>query len=383
MAPPVEAEHTRGMSGPEKRSIPIAATVVGGEIQLRLPYAPHLVAAVKRLPGRRWDPAHRVWRLPDTVECRDAIQRELGVTPVESRAPSRPPDPTCRARPDRSDLLSTFQEELLLRGYSPRTRKVYVGHIRRFLEWIGPAGGRQPSEAARRYLVHIVEEGEASASYHTQAVSAIKLLLEAVLKEPRLAADLPRPRRERHLPEVLSKEEVVTFLGALTNPKHRALVLLLYSSGLRVSEVVRLRAEDMDVSRGLLRVRGGKGARDRETLLSPRALEAVRIYREAFRPTGWLFPGGRDGRHYSSRSVQRIVEACARRAGIQKPVSPHVLRHSFATHLLEAGTDLRYIQELLGHQSSRTTQIYTHVASAHLARIRSPLDELDDPPSGQ
>jgi site-specific recombinase XerD len=253
---------------------------------------------------------------------------------------------------------------------------VYLGHVRRFFEWAGGTLGAHPTDDARRYLIHIVEERQVSTSYHTQAVSAIKLLLEAVLRAPNVTADLPRPRRERRLPAVLSKAETARFLDQLTNPKHRALVLLLYSSGLRVSEVVRLRAEDLDISRGLLRVRRGKGARDRETLLSARALEAVRIYREAFRPSGWLFPGTREGRHYTSRSVQRIVQACARRAGIDKPVSPHVLRHSFATHLLESGTDLRYIQELLGHQTSRTTEIYTHVASTHLAKIRSPLDEL-------
>lgn len=126
-------------------------------------------------------------------------------------------------------------------------------------------------------------------------------------------------------------------------------------------------------------MRRGKGAKDRETLLSARALEAVRIYREAFHPEDWLFPGSKPGKHYGSRSVQRIVQDGARAAGLEKSVSPHVLRHSFATHLLESGTDLRYIQELLGHSSSRTTEIYTHVASTHLARIRSPLDELEAP----
>ncbi len=140
---------------------------------------------------------------------------------------------------------------------------------------------------------------------------------------------------------------------------------------------MRLRPEDLDLSRGLLRVRRGKGGKDRYTLLSQRGVEAVRIYCEGFRPEGWLFPGARPGRHCTTRSVQRIVEECARRAGLEKKVTPHTLRHSFATHLLESGTDLRYIQELLGHKSSRTTEIYTHVANTTLARIRSPLDDLE------
>lgn len=366
------------MATQRRSSTSVVATLADGEIHLRLPYDPALVSAVKRLPGRRWDPVRRVWRLPDTAECRQALDRELGLAPIAPKV-AAPAGQSASHPLDATETLSRFQEEIRLRGYSPRTRKVYLGHIRRFLEWSGGAIGSRPSEDARRYLVYLVEERQASASYHTQAVSAVKLLLEAVLKEPGLAKDLPRPRRERHLPDVLSKEETARFLEHLTNPKHRALVLLLYSSGLRVSEVVRLRVEDLDVSRGLLRVRRGKGARDRETLLSARALEAVRIYQEAFRPSGWLFPGSREGRHYSSRAVQRVVQQCARSAGLSKRVSPHVLRHSFATHLLESGTDLRYIQELLGHQSSRTTEIYTHVAATHLAKIRSPLDELDSP----
>ena len=146
--------------------------------------------------------------------------------------------------------------------------------------------------------------------------------------------------------------------------------MIMYSAVLRVGEVVRLRPEDLDIDRGLLRVRSGKGRKDRYTLLSLRAAAAVRVYADAF-PTGkWLFPGARPGRHYTTRSAQRIVKRCARAAGIAKRVTAHTLRHSFATHLIQAGTNLRSIQELLGHQSPRTTQIYTHVARTTLARIR-------------
>jgi site-specific recombinase XerD len=229
---------------------------------------------------------------------------------------------------------------------------------------------------ATEYLVYLVDEKGVSRSYHSQAVSAVRLLVDVVYGAPVVAARIPRPKRHRSLPEVLSKEEVAAFLRALRHPKDRALVMLIYSSGLRVSEAVRLRPGDLDVARGLLRVRHGKGGKDRYTLLSPRAIEAVRTYTEAFQPEEWLFPGARPDRHYSTRSIQRVIAMCARKAGLARKVTPHTLRHSFATHLLEAGTDLRYIQELLGHRSSRTTQIYTHVASTHLARIKSPLDDL-------
>ncbi len=148
---------------------------------------------------------------------------------------------------DATVVLERLQDEMRLCGCTPRMRKVYAGQIRRFLEWGGGRIGERPSEDARRYLIHLVEEREVSASYHTQAVSAIRLLLASVLKQPGLAADLPRPRRERHLPDVLSKEEVARFLEQLKHPKHRALVMILYSLGLRHGEVVRLRAEDLDV----------------------------------------------------------------------------------------------------------------------------------------
>ncbi|MGE3599316.1 MAG: tyrosine-type recombinase/integrase [Dehalococcoidia bacterium] len=289
-------------------------------------------------------------------------------------------------------MLARYRQELLVRRFRPRTRKVYEAHVRSFLAWSethareserDPArstrpGGVDLAAAARGYLAHLVDERGVSRSYHTQAVSALKALFAGVLGEPALAAGIPRPRLERHLPTVLSKDETARLLGAARHPKHRVLLMLLYSSGLRVGELVRLRAEDVDSERGLLRVRDAKGGKDRYTLLSSKALAALRIYCEAFRPERWLFPGDHPDRHYTVRSVQNVVHQCARRAGLDKTITPHTLRHSFATHLLESGTDLRYIQELLGHNSSRTTQIYTHVTATRLARIRSPLDDLDD-----
>jgi integrase/recombinase XerD len=165
-------------------------------------------------------------------------------------------------------------------------------------------------------------------------------------------------------------------LSRSRNPKHRALLMLLYSAGLRVGEVVRLRPSDLDVERGLLRVRRGKGNKDRYTLLAKRAVDAVRIYLDAYPTDLWLFPGTTPERHLTARSVQRVVKRAAQAAGIPKDVTTHTLRHSFATHLLEGGTNLRVIQELLGHQSARTTQIYTHVSKSTLESVRSPLDNL-------
>lgn len=217
-----------------------------------------------------------------------------------------------------------------------------------------------------------------SRSYHRQVVGARRFLFETVLGDPRMALAIPRPKKEERLPVVLSAEEVAALLARTRNLKHRALLMLLYSSGLRVSEVVRLRVEDLDADRRLLRVRRGKGRKDRYTLLARRAVEAVSVYCRAYPIGPWLFPGGRQDRHLTTRSVQRVVARSARAAGITKNVTPHTLRHSFATHLLEAGTNLRIIQELLGHQSSRTTEIYTHVARSTFEAVRSPLDNLEE-----
>jgi hypothetical protein len=179
------------------------------------------------------------------------------------------------------------------------------------------------------------------------------------------------------LPTVMSRNTAQNLLNAVVNIKHQTLLVLLYSAGLRVGEVVRLRLEDLDEERRLIRVRGGKGRRDRYTLLSDLAIEMVEEYRREYRPDAWLFPGPRAGRHLNERTVQKIVAQARQTASIPQHVTAHTLRHSFATHLLEGGTDLRYIQELLGHSSPKTTQIYTHVSRKELGNILSPVDSLE------
>jgi len=334
------------------------------------------VARIKSIPGRRWHQDRHSWVLPDDESTLRRLEARFG-----ARLVRRTPDPPASDAAGQA-LLPRVREALVLNGYSARTRKTYLGHLRRFLDWCASMGLRDgeaigdPARSAEAYLLHLVERRHASRSYHIQAVSALRFLWEHVFGQPLLATRIPRPRPEKNLPAVLSPDEMKRMLEQVHHPKHRALVMLAYSAGLRVGELVRLRPADLDVERGLLHVRRGKGGRDRYTVLSRRALEAVAVYQAAFPSESWLFPGPNPARHYTARSVQKIVRRAAEQAGIRKRVSVHTLRHSFATHLLEGGTDLRYIQELLGHQSSRTTQIYTHVAQARLAKITSPLDEL-------
>ncbi|WP_261991022.1 tyrosine-type recombinase/integrase [Paenibacillus polymyxa] len=240
--------------------------------------------------------------------------------------------------------------------------------------------GLQGSEASindaavQKYALALLEKG-LSHAYVNQAISALKFYFRHVLKQPKSAAYV-RPKKESKLPDVLSLNEVMRLLKAVKNLKYKTILYLTYTSGLRVSEVVRLRLEDYDRERKVLKVRQGKGRKDRQTLLSEAAFAVVEQYIEVEQPADWLFPGQREGRHLTERSAQKVFEKALAEVGIRKQVSIHSLRHSFATHLLENGIDLRYIQELLGHQSVRTTERYTHVSRRDIGRIQSPLDRM-------
>ena len=382
-------------------------TLSDGEIHLHVPYPSPLLGRVRALPGGRWDPGLRVWRVPDSAAARQAVRDLLGAearggprgvpevrapipeTPVRARTAHPTPAPLTAhsaptPRPWRpaaacpvDPRVQRFDEEMRLRGYGIRTRKAYLGHARRFLQEVGE--GTDLAADLREHVLGKLRAGRMSRSYHSQLISALRLFCATVLG--RRIEDLPleRPRREQRLPTVLSPEEFRRFLAAVRNPKHVAILAVAYSAGLRVSEVVRLRLEDLDRDRGLIQVRGGKGRKDRCTLLSETALALVDAYLEGADPGRWLFPGARPAHHLSARSVQKVTAAARGRAGITKPLTPHVLRHSFATHLMESGIDVRLIQELLGHASVRTTEIYTHVSRRQLGLIRSPLDA---PPPG-
>lgn len=396
MARPRGSDLRGGMSQEPVASVRVLLDEDRIEISLRPGFGRRELDVVRSLIGRRWDGRRRVWIAPRAKEALAFLMREFGkaalaverVRSSKERAPgprdrgAESPDETPDERSASGEILDRVRAALMLEGYSPLTRKVYLGHLRRFMEWCGdgtPRMPRSPAEEGRAYLLELIRDRGISKSYQNQVVSALRYLCESVLGQPALALRIPRPRKESRLPAVLSQQEVVRILDHARNPKHRAILVLLYSAGLRVGEAVRLRPEDVDEDRGLLRVRGGKGDKDRYTLLAQGAVEALRIYRAAYPSDRWLFPGGRPDRHLTTRSVQRVVKRAAEAAGIEKHVTAHTLRHSFATHLLERGTNLRIIQELLGHKSARTTQIYTHVARSDPERVRSPLDDLPPP----
>lgn len=222
---------------------------------------------------------------------------------------------------------------------------------------------------------HIVKQG-LSFSYQNQLINAVKLFFREVEKSEIKIEKLQRPRREHKLPNVLSKEEVKLIVEAPTNTKHRAMLSLIYACGLRRSELLNLKSKDVDSKRHLLIIRNAKGYKDRVVPISEKLIEMLRAYYKKYKPKIWLFEGQKIGEQYSEESLAKVLKNALTLCNIKKPVTLHWLRHSYATHLLESGTDLRYIQELLGHKSSKTTEIYTHVSQKSIQQIRSPYDDL-------
>jgi site-specific recombinase XerD len=277
-------------------------------------------------------------------------------------------------------LFETLRREMRLRNYSHKTIKSYQSCIRGYIGFIRPKHPREATEGdIRRFLLHLVDHEDYAPSTVNQVINALRYLYVELYKRPMVLGDIPRPMKERKLPDVLSLEEVARIFNATENVKHKALLMVAYAGGLRVGEVVRLRIEDIDSGRNMTHVRKAKGKKERYTLLGNAALAILRQYWKEYHPREWLFEGqdrkdGKPQRHLSERSAQEVFEHAVARARIGKPVTFHSLRHSFATHLLEAGVDLRYIQELLGHRSSKTTEIYTHVSERKVEQIRSPLD---------
>jgi site-specific recombinase XerD len=267
----------------------------------------------------------------------------------------------------------SYLQKLELKRYAASTIRTYVSCFETFINHYSDREVQNLNENdVRHYLQKLIRDGS-SHSYINQAINAIKFYYEIVLEMPNRFYAVERPRAEEKLPEVLAKEEVLRIINNTNNIKHRCIIGLLYSAGLRRGEVLNLRVEDVDSKRMVIKVRSGKGNKDRYTILSEKLLGDLRKYFIEWRPKEYLFEGPK-GEKYSAESVVKIVKEASKKAGIRKRVTPHMLRHSFATHLLESGTDLRYIQVLLGHKSTKTTEIYTHVATNIFFKIKNPLD---------
>ena len=268
-----------------------------------------------------------------------------------------------------------LEAELRARKYSPRTQRAYITYNRLICRNLQKTPEEISPEDVTNFLADMDKNGKYSVSAMNLALSAIKFFFKKVLNNDSID-ERHRPRQDERLPMVFSKDEIKKVLSAEKNPKHRLLLMLAYSSGLRVSEVVALRKEHIDFSRKVIYIKLGKGRKDRSTLLSEKASRFIEEYCEYFKIETWLFPGQKPNQHLTIRSAQSIFSKAVSQAKIKKEISIHGLRHSFATHLLETGTDIRYIQSLLGHVSIRTTERYTHVARRSILNIKSPLDSI-------
>jgi integrase/recombinase XerD len=345
-------------------------------------YDEKIIERLRRMSGYWWSSTKRCWYCdlrPDNLSTAVGALKDLAVLDYSkfltekywSGGP-RPNIPVAgkEIKPVPERYIRMLEE---LR-YSENTIKVYRSM---FSEFINHFPEKRVDELTERevseYLYYLVKQRKMSLSTQNQAINAIKFYFEKVLKHQRRIYVIDRPRKGRTLPAVLSKSEVQKILLGVENFKHRCILMLIYSSGLRIGELVRMEVRDIMFDRMLVRVNRSKGKKDRITILSERAAEDLKKYLAFYKPKRWLFEGW-NGSQYSYSSVRSIYKRALEAAGLSRRYTVHALRHSFATHLLEQGTDLRYIQSLLGHGSSKTTEIYTHVSNQAIRNIKSPLD---------
>lgn len=271
-------------------------------------------------------------------------------------------------------LKQRMKDDLQLRGLSPRTQATYLFQVTRFARHFMRLPDKLGEKEVKEYLLYLINEKHVSYATLTQSYSALRFIYETTLQRPWEVRRIPYPKTPRRLPTVLDRQEIDALLSVTANLKHRAILMMTYSAGLRISEVLHLKVSDIDSARMTVMVRQGKGKLDRYSLLSHVALDALRSYVRHYRPRVWLFPGANQEKPLSATSIQKMFQVMKGRAGITKPATVHTLRHSFATHLLEAGTDLHHVQLLLGHKSPATTAVYLHVSRKELGKIVSPLD---------
>ncbi len=283
-------------------------------------------------------------------------------------------------------LRQRMLEDMAIRNLAENTQSSYIQQVIAYARHFDRSPAELGPEEVRAYQVYLTQTRMLSASSVSVATGALRFLYKVTLKRPWGIEEIPMPKRPFTLPVVLSRNEVMHFLDSIINRKHRVILMTAYAAGLRVSEATHLKVADIDSQRMMLRVDQGKGRKDRYVMLSPRLLDELRAYWKAEHPTEWLFPGDRTGRPITRDAVGQACQKVHRASGIKKPITPHSLRHAFATHLLESGTDVRTIQLLLGHRSLATTSRYLKVATSTVCATASPFDfdllpKVEPPPA--
>jgi integrase/recombinase XerD len=371
-------------------------------VALRFPYDPKLISIVRGLPEAKWSKQMDCWHIENSTDIIPLLLKAfygkvnidysaLKVSMAEKIRLKREedklkkqPDPEKSGNTDLPLLtpkgegdIEKYRKWMESHRYPETTIRTYTGMVTTYLRFISP---KEASECTSDDLIRLVDEfilpEGLSYSYQNQMVSAVKKFYGKIYRSVIDPGEFTRPRPQHRLPNVLSKEEVKRILDAPENEKHRVMLSLIYACGLRRSELIELVPGDLERDRKLLRIRQSKGFKDRVVPISEKVIQMIDLYIIHFRPEKYLFEGQYRGDRYSASSLDKVFKEAVKRVGLRREVTLHGLRHSYATHLLESGTDLRYIQELLGHKSSRTTEIYTHVTTKSIQKIRSPFDDL-------
>jgi integrase/recombinase XerD len=350
---------------------------------IKFPYDSELLAAARKIKAK-WSATKRSWYVPYSLEITHEIKKHfdplcsIDATRLKEKlriSDKKQKELACIT--GNHDKISRFSDWMHSRRYSGNTVNTYIDALIAFLKFFH----QKPVEDITNHDIiffnneHILRNNY-SASYQNQVVNALKLFFRQIEKRSIDADLIHRPKRQKTLPNVLSKEEIKMILDAAQNIKHKSMLSLIYACGLRCGELLRLKPEHVDALRGVLIIKQSKGRKDRIAPLGAKTIEMLFTYGSAFKTKVYLFEGQKEGQPYDVRSLQNVLKQNIAKAGINKPVTLHWLLHSYATHLLENGTDLRYIQEILGHSSSKTTEIYTHVSNKSIQKIVSPFDYL-------
>ena len=365
-------------------------------IAVRFGYDLSLISRFRKLPGACWSQTLRTWYLPDTAEYRkrfgvtneapDSVENTVvyrtALTPLTAAAVTRLPHRESDVEKGtgvNEVVLAQVRQQLILKGYSPSTLRTYLNELGCFFKTLCNTPAESLTvERLRQYFVYCHEVLKLSENTLHSRINALKFYYEQVLGRERFFWEIPRPKRPLLLPKLLNQMEITRLFNALTNKKHKAMLFTAYSAGLRVSELVNLKISEVDSGRMQLLISRAKGKKDRYVNLSPVLLDVLRSYIKTYqpRPQVYLFESEQTGAAYPTRTVQQLFTNAKNRAGIKKEIGIHSLRHSFATHLLDKGTDIRYIKDLLGHFDIKTTERYLHVSKKKLVNIVSPVGRL-------
>ncbi|MCP9765632.1 recombinase XerD [Lacihabitans soyangensis] len=358
----------------------LAVRTPNNRLKISVDYHKEVVRKLKQFPYLKYDQKTKTWSIPYNEKYVSDLRN---IAETEKQKFKYIEEPSDKQQPIKSIIPKTkacpeeYLQKLLELRYSESTYKTYKHAFVEFINYYPDQTLEEISEELIiNYIRYLVKDRKISISVQNTTINAIKFYYEKVLGGKRTFYHLDRPRTEKTLPEVLNLEQTKALLKNTKNLKHKAILMTIYSAGLRIGEAINLKVKDIDSERMQIRIEQAKGKKDRYTLLATKTLEILREYVQEYKPKKWLFEGQK-GEQYSTTSIQAIFRQSKDLTGIMKNATVHTLRHSFATHLLESGTDLRYIQALLGHSSSKTTEIYTHITTKGFDQIKSPIDYFD------